>query len=159
MTTSIELNTITLEAGKNFNNFVSKIPVQNFLTSEEHKPTVVKVVDVKDGKVGQEVDKTKYQKQVDEVLEKMKNPNQTVDYKALSEKQSQKISEMESRFAMFEETLKKMEAGNGGNDNSDDRKALEDKANELEITFRSNIGDDKLLEKINAIEPNFKLKE
>ena len=52
---------------------------------------------------------------------------------------------------------------NGGktvNDNvekSNDRIALENKANDLKIQFRSNIGDEKLLEKINEIEPEFKL--
>lgn len=38
---------------------------------------------------------------------------------------------------------------------SEERKALEGKANELNIKFRANIGDVKLLEKIQEIEPEF----
>jgi len=36
------------------------------------------------------------------------------------------------------------------------REILEAKAQELGISYRSNIGNEKLLEKINEVEPNFK---
>jgi len=37
------------------------------------------------------------------------------------------------------------------------RKNIEEKANELDIKFRQNIGDEKLLDKIQEIEPDFKI--
>lgn len=40
---------------------------------------------------------------------------------------------------------------------SEDRSALEEKAKELDVKFRSNISDIKLLAKINEVEPDFKL--
>lgn len=37
------------------------------------------------------------------------------------------------------------------------RKNIEEKANELDIKFRQNIGDEKLLDKIQEVEPDFKI--
>jgi len=147
MTTSIERTEVTLEEGKNFNNFVKHLHVQNDIDSEP--PHVTKVVIVKNGKViDNDVDKAPYQKQVEAALDKMKNPNKVIDYKAESEKQSKLNADLLERLEALE---------NKGNEKSDDREALEDKANELEISFRSTIGDEKLLKKIQDIEPDYKL--
>ena len=154
MTTSIERTVVTLESGKNFDNFVKHLHVQNYIKSEP--PTVIKVVEWKDGKEGEEVDKKPYVEQVDNAFNKAYNPGEAIDYKALSEKQSAKISEMEQRFAAFEERLKQAEGNKSGSD-SENRANLEEKAKELNIQFRANIGDDKLLAKIHEVEPEYKL--
>jgi hypothetical protein len=160
MTTEVERTTVTLESGKNFDNFVKHLHVQNYLTSEAEKPRVLKVAELKDGVAGKEVDKTPYVNKVNEALNSVQRSGQAIDYKALSEKQSAKISEMEQRFAAFEDRLKEAE-GNKGKVPEDqptfNRVILEDKAKELDINFKSNIGDKKLLEKIQVIEPDYKL--
>lgn len=148
MTTSIERTVVTLESGKNFNNFVKHLHVQNFLTSEAEKPTIIKVVEWKDGKEGKEVDKTEYADAVNNALNSVKSAGQAIDYKALSEKQSAKISEMEQRFAAFEERLKASEAKKEPKEKSEERISLEKQANELGIKFMKTIGDAKLKEKI-----------
>lgn len=148
MTTSIERTVVTLESGKNFNNFVKHLHVQNFLTSEAEKPKVIKAVEWKDGKAGKEVDKTEYVNQVNESLHAVKSEGQAIDYKALSEKQSAKISEMEQMMQSFNERLKDAENKKKGDDKSPERIDLENQANDLGIKFRDNIGDDKLMEKI-----------
>lgn len=156
MTTSIERTIVTLESGANFNNFVKHLHVQNYLMDDDKRPTVIKAVEWKNGKEGIEVDKTEYANQVTEALSSVKNAGQAVDYKALSEKQSAKISEMEQRFAAFEERLKANEKKQTP-DNSMDRETLEVKAKSLDVQFRSTISDANLLAKIVAIEPDFKL--
>ena len=147
MTTLVERNTITLEAGKNFNNFVKHLHVQNYINTEP--PVVVKVIEMVDGKIKSELDKSQYQKQVQEALDKMKNPTGQIDYKKESEKQSKVNADLLERLEALE--------NKGDNDKSEDREALEAKAKELGIEFRSNIGDNKLLEKIQKIEPDYKL--
>lgn len=69
-----------------------------------------------------------------------------VDYKTELEDQKKRNDDLESRLKALE-----------GNGKSDEREALEVKANELEIKFRANIGDDKLLEKIKEVDPEYKL--
>jgi hypothetical protein len=123
-----------------FKKFIKYLPNQNYSSV-----TVVKVLEK-----GKELDQVKqYQSEVDNVLSPSNQVKGEIDYKALSEKQSSQLGD----------ALKRIEALEGKDDNSEDRKALEGKANELNITFRSNIGDDNLLKKINEIEPDFKLKE
>lgn len=170
MTTSIERTVITLESGKNFNSFVKHLHVQNYLTDENEKPRVLKAVEWKHGKEGKEVDKVPYAKQVSEALSVVQNAGQAIDYKALSEQQSNKISEMEQMMKSFNERLKASETkakpslkeeivddalNNIGEDAI--RMALETKANELSIKFNPRIGSPKLLEKIQAVEPEFNI--
>lgn len=155
MTTSIERTVITLESGANFDNFVKHLNVQNFLMSDSEKPTVIKAVEFKDGKPGKEVDFEKYSKQVEDSLSN-KRTTGAIDYKELSEKQSDKISKMEAMMADFE---KRLEETTNRNEpvKSDDRIKLENKASELEIKYRSDVSDNKLLEKIQAVESDFEL--
>lgn len=63
-------------------------------------------------------------------------------------------SEMMAEMAKQIEELKKVKP----EIKSEQRAEIEDKANELGIKFRDNIGDSKLLEKIQSIEPEFKNK-
>lgn len=146
MTTSIERTVVTLESGKNFDNFVKHLHVQNYIKSEP--PTVIKVVEWKDGKVGKEVDKTLYAEQVDNAFNKAHNPGEAIDYKALSEKQSAKISEMEQMMKSFNERLKETEGKKEVKEKSEERINLEKQANELGIKYMKTIGDAKLKEKI-----------
>ena len=87
------------------------------------------------------------------------NPTAPIDYKKLSEKQASDIAALKARNSTFEERLNALE--NGSNDQKPPvesiRKDLEVKANTLGISFRSNIGDAKLLTKIQEIEPEFKI--
>lgn len=92
----------------------------------------------------------KYQAMIDERLKPETKPGDAIDYKAKSEKQEAQLKEMMER-------LKALEEKQGGQVTSDMRQKLEAKANELEITFRSNIGDEKLLEKIREVQPDFKV--
>jgi len=55
------------------------------------------------------------------------------------------------------ENIKPVEAKLEVKISDDGRKKLEEKANELGITFRANIGNEKLLAKIQEIEPEFTL--
>ena len=62
-------------------------------------------------------------------------------------------SEMMAKMAAKIEELKE----NKQPEKTEGREVLEAKANELNISFRANIGDEKLLAKIVAVEPEFKL--
>jgi hypothetical protein len=74
--------------------------------------------------------------------------------KAVKQKAKSKVQILEEQVA---ELLADAKDRKSGNEKSDDRVKLETKANELEITFRANIGDVKLLEKINEKDKEFKL--
>lgn len=117
-----------------FNKFAKLLPNQGYASAE-----VIKVIE--DGK---EVDLIeKYQSMLDI---KPKIQDEKIDYKGLAEKQGKLLEEMEARLKALE-----------GDSKSEDRIKLESKANELEINFRANIGDSKLLEKIQEKEPEFTL--
>lgn len=147
MTSNIERNTITLEEGKNFDNFVALIHTQGYLLKEP--PVVEEVAMLKDGKiVGKDLDKKPYQTQVDKALEAMKMPEKTVDYKAEAEKQKEVNIDLLKRIEALEK---------GDGDLLGDRTALEAKARELNINFPTNIKDETLLNKILEIEPDFKI--
>jgi hypothetical protein len=159
MSPKIERTIVKLEDGDNFNKFVKHMHLKGYMTSEP--PTVEKVLQKDDKGKYQEIDKTKWTKQVEKALE-TKGVEKPIDYKAEFEKQKAQNSDILAR-------LEAMEKGKMGSTNISDavkevqhsidgqnlRDKLEDKANELEITFRANIGDAKLLEKIQAVEPEF----
>lgn len=90
----------------------------------------------------------KYQSIIDEKLSPETKAGESIDYKAKSEKQEALLAEMMERLKALEDK---------GDDKSDDRVKLESKAKELNISFRSNIGDEKLLEKIKEVEPKFEV--
>lgn len=123
-----------------FNKFIEFLPIQNYSKAE-----VIRVLE--DGKELDEVEK--YQEMVNKSLKPDVKFGDSVDYKALSEKQSEMMARMEQRLAALEEKKEPKATGQ--------REAIESKANELNISFRSNIGDEKLLDKIREIEPNFEL--
>lgn len=123
-----------------FNKFVKYLPNQNY-----NSATVIRVL--QDGKEVNEIDK--YQEMINDGLNPENQVKGATDYKALSEKQSNQLTEALKRIEALE--------GKGSEEVSEDRKKIELKAKELNITFRSNIGDEKLLAKITEIEPDFKL--
>jgi hypothetical protein len=141
-----------------FNKFIKYLPNQQYL-----KATVIKVLN--DGKEVDEIEK--YQAMIDGSLKPEVKAGEAIDYKALSEKQSAKMAEMMQRLEALEDkkevdpidTILKEGLKNEANkeDSKIIRMQLEDKANELNISFRANIGDTKLLEKIQAIEPEFNI--
>jgi hypothetical protein len=105
--------------------------------------TSVTVVEAFEGKKA--LDVKEYQEKVDNAMEKKQSDR--IDYKALSEKQSKQL----------EEALKRLEVLENKSTKDNARERLEAKAIELEISFRANIGNDKLLAKIQEIEPDFEL--
>lgn len=135
----IETITQSISPEATFKKFLQFLPNQNYKSA-----TVVKVFE--DGEEVNKVDE--YQSKVDAALETKHQFGEKVDYKSKSEKLEAKLSEVLERLEALE--------SNKGSNNLD-RGALESKATELNITFRSNIGDDKLLAKIKEIEPNFEL--
>jgi hypothetical protein len=140
-----------------FNKFVRFLPNQGYA-----EVNVLEVIETKfetkeeDGRKFQvpkhsklnEVEK--YQARINEVLKPEAKPGDAIDYKAKSEKQEAQLKEMMARLQALEEKNKPV-------DISEYRLKLETKAKELEITFRSNIGDEKLLEKIKEVQPDFEV--
>ncbi|MCK5605281.1 hypothetical protein KAR91_25540 [Candidatus Pacearchaeota archaeon] len=150
----IERSIVKLEDGPIFSKFVKHIHLKGFIENEP--PYVSKVVEasiVAGIEKLKEVDPGKWQKIV-EVAQAKHKPDVAIDYKKLSENQANEIEQLNVQNAGFEERLKALEKGNKKSGN---REALETKAKLLSIKFRDNIGDTKLLEKIQAIEPDFKL--
>ena len=155
-----------LANGKPFFNFVKHLHLKGFLKSEP--PKIVRVLLIKDGEYS-ETDKTPWQKYIDETIA-AKKKTEKVDYKELSEQQGNEIKKLKANNDEFEARLKSLEDKKAEplskeeepkkEDSSpviSDRTFLETKAKELKIKFRNNIGNAKLLEKIQAIEPDFKL--
>lgn len=140
---TIEKITQTLSPQATFEKFVKYLPNQNY-----------KAVDVigvyEDEKKVDKVDE--YQSKIDSVLKPVSSKN--VDYKALSEKQASEMSDMKNQLNMMQEQFKQMK---DKIDSGSNRSLMESKAKELDIRFRSDISDDKLFEKIQEKEPEFKL--
>lgn len=130
---------IPLSPELTFNKFVKYIHNQGYVSVD-----VIEVLD--NGKSVDEVDK--YNKKIQEVLRPKSNPGQDIDYKALSEKQNALLQELQERLSLLEDK---------SNNKTESRIKLEAKANDLNISFRANIGDEKLLEKIKEIEPEFEV--
>lgn len=86
--------------------------------------------------------------------ERMAEVNKSI--KAVKQKAKTKVQVLEDHNNDLIKRLEALEA-KGVDVKSTDRIKLEEKANELEITFRANIGDVKLLEKINEKDEDFKL--
>ena len=76
--------------------------------------------------------------------------------KAVKQKAKSKVQVLEDQNKDLMNRLEALEA-KGVDVKSTYRIKLEEKANELDITFRANIGDVKLLEKINEKDSEFKL--
>ena len=156
MTPKIERTIIKLENGDNFNKFVKHMHLKGYMKSEP--PTVDRVLQKDDKGVFQEIDKAKWQKQVEEALQS-NGIEKPIDYKALSEKQNRDLKELKANNNAFEERLKALEAKGyiPSRIETEKRELLLTKATELKIKFSPKIGDVKLLEKIQAVEPDFKL--
>ena len=121
------------------------LPVRGFYSKEP--PVIVKVLE-RAGTKYSDLGKgaiEEAQKVVNELIKIAKGPVK-VDYKSEFEAQKKKTDDLEARLKALE-----------GDNKSDQRKSLEDKANELLIKFRANIGDDKLIEKIKEVDPLFEV--
>lgn len=150
MTPKIEDITVKLQGGiKALEKYCKFMTVRGFMKSKP--PKIVKVIErKKDGKWIdlKESDIAEAQVIVDQTLKKVES-NVKIDYKSEFEGQKKRNDDLEARLKALE--------GKPEEDKSPEREILEAKATELGIAFRSNIGDPKLLEKINEIEPDFKI--
>ena len=145
----IEKSTVKLESVRAFPNFIRHISANKYTEN----PIVEKVIEIENGKIN-EIDVSLYQDIINKALKKETLKNDT-DYKKLAEDQAAKIALLEEKFSKLE--AKSNNESSEENELSNIRESLEQKANELNITFRSSIGDKKLLAKIQEIEPDFKL--
>ena len=177
-TPKVERLTTKLPNGKAFMNFVRHLHLKGLMKSEPS--TVLRVLQFVSQGEYKEIDKAPWQNHVDETIATSKS-KEKVNYKELSEKQAKEINDLkavfESRLKSLEDTkdelgklvkevTEKAKADKLSEPKVLDaipevkigyREALELKATELKIVFRANIGNKKLLEKIQAIEPDFKI--
>lgn len=160
-----------------FNKWLKYLPNQNFQSAVVVR--VLESTEVKNKMVNKEIDEVeKYQALIDKALKSETKLGEEVDYKALSEKQSSQLQDALNRIAALEDHKKGKDLSNIDIPNKDAinqimdiglkneakkindkivRLALESKANELEMKFDKRLGDAKLLEKIQAIEPEFNI--
>lgn len=151
----IERTIVKLEDGSNFNKFIKHMYLKGFMDKEP--PTVVKILQKSNGKFV-EISGVKWQTMVDKEIANNKQPTK-VDYKALSEKQANEIANLKIVNDGVEERLKALETPKvpaKPKEKTPKRLALETKAKELKIAYKS-ASSKKLLEKIQKIEPDFKL--
>ncbi len=83
-----------LKEGANFNKFLKYLPAQGYI-----KVKILKATDVKDGKVV-EVDKSPYEKMLNEVISKKNTPEETIQDKYNKEKE--RNDELLARLAALE---------------------------------------------------------
>jgi len=145
----IEKSTVKLESVRAFPNFIRHISANKYTEN----PIVEKVIEIENGKIN-EIDVSLYQDIINKALKKETLKNDT-DYKKLAEDQAAKIALLEEKFSKLE--AKSNNESSEENELSNIRELLEQKANELNITFRSSIGDKKLLAKIQEIEQDFEV--
>lgn len=152
-TSIIERITVKLEEGKSFNNFIKHLPLIGLIKNEP--PKVVKVLEFKAGKY-KEIDTKPHQALVDAAIAPKLGDTQSVDFKAKYEKQAGEIQELRDLIAKMQPETPSEEDEDliGG---PTQREQLETKANELEITFNKAIGDEKLLERIQGVDPDFNI--
>ena len=146
----IEKSTVKLESIRAFPNFIRHINANKYTET----PIVEKVIEIANGKTN-EIDVSLYQDIVNKALKKPAS-KENVDYKKLAEDQEKELLNQADEIALFKERFAKLEAKINVN-SSEERELLEQKANELNITFRSSIGDKKLLAKIQEIEQDFEV--
>jgi hypothetical protein len=162
-TATVERHTLKIMVGKSFDNFLKHINLKGYLLKEP--PKVVKALEI-DGKKVKEIDFTSYQTKITEALKPQTKGGDSIDYKALSEKQADEIEGLKSVNVSFEERLKAVESNQGNdqsNENDDfddeltDSEKIRNKADELNIKYQPNIGDDTLLNRVREIEPDFSI--
>ena len=146
-TPKIEEITVKLQGGiLELKKYCKFMTVRGFMKTKP--PKIVKVIER--NKAGKwidlkESDIAEAQLIVDEILKKVKS-DVKVDYKAELESQKKRNDNLEARLKALEGKKQ---------DKSPERELLETRANALKIAFRSNVGDDKLLEKIKEADPLF----
>ena len=145
----IEKSTVKLESVRAFPNFIRHISANKYTEN----PIVEKVIEIENGKIN-EIGVSLYQDIINKALKTETLKNDT-DYKKLAEEQAAKIALLEEKFNKLE--AKSNNESSEENELSNIRELLEQKANELNITFRSSIGDKKLLAKIQEIEQDFEV--
>lgn len=152
MTAKVERTTVKLEDGDNFNKFVKYANLKGY--KKDEPPYIEKVMDLVDDK-WVEVDKAAYSEKLNAAL-KVEIPTEKIDFKALAEKQAKELETTKTMLEELSERMKSLEEKKQVEADPELRSKLETKATELGIKFRDNIGNEKLLAKINEIEPDFK---
>ena len=157
---------LKLDNNSSFAKFVKYINANRY----KETPLIVAVID---NKTGKELNKEDYQSIIDEMVTNGKSVKK-IDYKKVAENQAIEIenlkSDFEARLKKLEEkkpsNLQPTKLPEGARDvdvmealRINQRAIIEQKANDLNITFRKNIGNVKLLEKIIKVEPEFKVNE
>lgn len=164
LTPKIEDITVKLQGGINtLEKYCKFLLVRGFMKSKP--PQIVKVIER--NKAGKwidlkESDIEEAQLIVDKVLSNSK-VNEKIDYKSEFEEQKKRIDALEKRLAARE--TPETEAYNHGSVKViekakalfSEKELLQAKAKELNIDFRSNLGNEKLLLKIQDIEPEYKI--
>jgi len=156
MTAKVERSTVKLEDGDNWLKFIKYLPLKGY--KKDEPPVIEKVIEKQNG-AWVTIDPQPWIDQLNEALKIEPIPGEKIDFKVLAEKQANQLKEANANFKALEERLKALESGKQPEvpkEASPERIKLEAKATELGIKFLPNIGDAKLLAKINKIEPEYK---
>jgi hypothetical protein len=156
MTAKVERTTVKLEDGDNFNKFIKYIPLKGY--KKDELPSIEKVMENKDGQ-WVEIDKQPWVEKLNEILKVVPVADEKIDFKLLSERQANELKSTKATLAAMNERLQALESKKQKKDEtpaSPERLKLEAKAKELNIKFMPIIGDEKLLAKIQKIEPEYK---
>jgi len=164
----IEENKIKLEEIRAFPNFVKHLNANNY----KETPQVLTVISIEGNRVTEEPTES-YQEIISDVFNKKKG--EKIDYKKLSEDQTNKIKELEKFNNSIIERLNSLETKqkeekperkekpeilvNPEGENLTELPEIErlrNKANSLEIKYDKRVGAAKLLSRIKEIEPEFK---
>ena len=149
---------LSLENRSPFAKFVKYMNMNKYMEN----PKILEVIDFDTRKP---LDVEEYQKAIDEMAAKSKS-KEKIDYKKLAQEKELELKRMkddfEQRLKALEKPVKKVtekviEKPVEVVIKKTDREILKAKATELNIKFKGNIGNAKLLEKIQAIEPEFKI--
>lgn len=149
MTAKVERTTVKLEDGDNWTKFIKYIPLKGF--KKDEPPYVEKVMEKQNGE-WVAIDPQKWVDQLNEVLTVQPLSSEKIDFKALSERQANELKEQKASLKSMEERLAALEQSKlVTEEKTPERLQLEEEAVSLGIKFMANIGDEKLLAKINKI--------
>lgn len=149
-TSKIGNNVIKLTGEDSFNKFIAHLPLSGYV--KDQPPKIEKVL--KRDNAGKctplgDSEIKSAQERVDKILKEL-SPGYKKDipdakYDALEKKYEKLLARMDAK-----------DSGKGSDEKSEQRKDLEVRAKELQIKFDGRTKDEKLIEKIKEIEPDFK---
>lgn len=107
MMPKVERITTKLEDGDNFKKFINHLHLKGFMKSEP--PFIEKVMENQGGQ-WVEIDKSKWVKQLNDVLSGQPKQDEKVDYKHLSEQQAFELKQTKAQLNDLADRLAKLEA-------------------------------------------------